>query len=58
MRSILAATALLLAVPGSAAEQPNIVLIVSDDQGYNDLGVLGDHIITPHLDRLAGRGCG
>ena len=30
--------------------------IVSDDQGYNDLGVLGDHIITPNLDRLANEG--
>jgi arylsulfatase A len=35
---------------------PNIVLIVSDDQGYNDLGVLGDHILTPHLDRIAREG--
>jgi arylsulfatase A len=36
--------------------RPNIVLIVSDDQGYNDLGVLGDHILTPNLDRLAREG--
>ena len=57
MRSILAGIiALLLAAPGSAAERPNIVVIVSDDQGYNDLGVLGDHIITPNLDRLATEG--
>jgi arylsulfatase A-like enzyme len=35
---------------------PNIILIVSDDQGYNDLGVLSDHIITPNLDRLAREG--
>lgn len=39
-----------------AAARPNIVLIVSDDQGYNDLGCLGDHIITPNLDRLAAEG--
>jgi len=39
-----------------AVEKPNIVLIVSDDQGYNDLGVLNDHIITPNLDRLAHEG--
>jgi arylsulfatase A len=32
------------------------VLIVSDDQGYNDLGVLSDHILTPNLDRLAREG--
>lgn len=40
----------------SAADRPNILLIVSDDQGYNDLGVLGNGIITPALDRLAGEG--
>lgn len=35
---------------------PNILLIVSDDQGYNDLGLLGNGIITPALDRLAREG--
>jgi arylsulfatase A len=35
---------------------PNIVLIVSDDQGYNDLGVLSEHILTPNLDRIAREG--
>lgn len=39
-----------------AQQPPNIVLIVSDDQGYNDLGVLNDEIITPNLDRLAREG--
>jgi len=33
---------------------PNILLIVSDDQGYRDLGCFGSREIrTPHLDRLA-----
>jgi len=36
---------------------PNIILIVSDDQGYNDIGVCGSQeIITPHLDQLAREG--
>lgn len=36
---------------------PNIVLIVSDDQGYGDLGVLeNSEVITPNLDRLAREG--
>ncbi len=36
---------------------PNIVLIVADDMGYNDLGCYGnDFIETPHLDRLAKEG--
>lgn len=38
------------------AERPNILLIVSDDQGYNDLGLLGNGIITPALDRIANEG--
>ena len=38
------------------ADRPNILLIVSDDQGYNDLGLLGNGIITPALDRLAKEG--
>jgi len=36
--------------------RPNILLIVSDDQGYNDLGILGNGIITPTLDRIANEG--
>ena len=39
-----------------ADDRPNILLIVSDDQGYNDLGLLGNGIITPALDRLAREG--
>ncbi len=38
------------------AAPPNIVLIVSDDQGYNDLGHVSGEIFTPHLDRLAAEG--
>ena len=39
-----------------AAKPPNIVLIVSDDQGYNDLGVLHPELRTPELDRLSREG--
>ena len=39
-----------------SAEKPNILLIVSDDQGYQDLGAINDEIITPNLDRLAREG--
>jgi arylsulfatase A-like enzyme len=44
---------------GTAATtgKPNILLIVSDDQGWPDLGVMGlKDIQTPHLDRLAAEG--
>ena len=43
--------------PSTEGAPPNIVLIVSDDQGYADLGCFGsEEAITPHLDRLAGEG--
>jgi arylsulfatase A-like enzyme len=44
------------ALQAESSDRPNILLIVSDDQGYNDLGILGDGIITPTLDRLAREG--
>jgi len=38
-------------------ETPNIIFIITDDQGYNDLGSYGAEIIkTPNLDRLAEEG--
>ncbi|TWT80770.1 Arylsulfatase [Planctomycetes bacterium CA13] len=41
----------------SAADQPNIVLFVSDDHGMDALGCYGNPIIkTPHLDQLAKEG--
>ncbi|MCB9875256.1 MAG: sulfatase-like hydrolase/transferase [Planctomycetaceae bacterium] len=37
-----------------AAERPNIVMIISDDQAWNDYGFMRHEAIeTPHLDRLA-----
>ncbi len=39
---------------GPSIKKPNIVLILSDDQGWRDYGFMGHEIIeTPHLDRLA-----
>ncbi|MEM9366114.1 MAG: sulfatase-like hydrolase/transferase [Planctomycetota bacterium] len=43
-------------MPCAADERPNVLLIVSDDQGYNDLGMLGNGIITPTLDQIATEG--
>jgi len=41
----------------SAARQPNVILILADDLGYQDLGCYGHPSIrTPVLDRLAGEG--
>lgn len=48
----------MLAVAGAlAASKPNLLLIVTDDQGYPDLGCVGTKsVLTPNLDRLAVEG--
>jgi arylsulfatase A-like enzyme len=39
---------------GPAARPPNVVVIITDDQGHGDLGFHGNpRIRTPHLDQLA-----
>ena len=60
-RSSLAAAAVLftLFVPRASlvARTPNIVLIFTDDQGYQDVGCFGSpDIRTPNLDRMADEG--
>jgi len=40
----------------AAADPPNIVLIMSDDMGWSDLGCYGGEIRTPALDELAANG--
>ncbi len=40
----------------SAQEKPNIILIMSDDMGYSDIGCYGSEINTPNLDELANNG--
>lgn len=56
LSGVFAAAALLApatTVAQAAAPRPNIVFIVSDDQGWKDAGFHGSEIRTPHIDALA-----
>jgi arylsulfatase A-like enzyme len=51
---IFLAHACSVAALGQSASRPNVLLIISDDQGYGDLGVHDNpKIRTPHLDKFA-----
>ncbi|MBN8824901.1 MULTISPECIES: arylsulfatase [unclassified Spirosoma] len=40
----------------AASRRPNIILIMTDDQGYGDFGYYGNpYVKTPNIDRLAAR---
>lgn len=56
MKSILLTLLVAAALPMLASEKPNILLILTDDLGYSDLGAYGAEIETPVLDRLAENG--
>lgn len=55
--SAFAAVALLLPLSaetaGTTNRPPNVIIIMTDDQGYGDLAAHGNSVIqTPHMDRL------
>jgi len=61
MRSTIRAFIGCLLVPAlgstlTAAESPNILLMMVDDLGFSDFGCYGSEIETPHIDRLASDG--
>jgi len=57
-RTILAviAVSILASAQVTAAERPNVIVIVADDLGWADVGYHGGNIDTPSLDRLAEQG--
>src|SRR6266498_2115126 len=46
----------VLSLSAASAKRPNIMIILSDDMGFSDLGCYGGEIKTPNLDRLAANG--
>jgi arylsulfatase len=55
-RCLITASLLLAGIFLTAAERPNVILILADDMGYSDLGCYGGEINTPNLDSLAANG--
>lgn len=54
MKNLILALLLLSTAVVHAATKPNIVMIISDDQGWTDFGFMGHkHIQTPNIDKLA-----
>jgi len=50
---LIVASSLLVSV-APAADKPNVVLLLSDDQAWNDYSFMGHpHVRTPHIDKLA-----
>ena len=54
MRHLLA---LLLAITATAADRPNVVVLLADDAGWGDYSFNGNHqLSTPHIDSIAQQG--
>lgn len=56
LRCSLLSLLLLSTLTRLQAAQPNVIIILSDDMGWSDLGCYGGEIATPNLDALAAGG--
>jgi len=55
IRCLLSALTLIACATPAQAERPNVIFIITDDQGYGDVGAHGNDLIqTPNLDKLHG----
>ena len=45
-----------LSLASCQADKPNIIFILADDMGFNDIGYINPEILTPNLDNLAHNG--
>ena len=51
--SVLPSCAGIRQAAAAQSKQPNVILVMTDDQGYGDLGCHGNEVIvTPNLDKL------
>ena len=56
-RLVLLLSVLGLATPAAADDRPNIILLMGDDHGWDEIGYNGHpHLVTPVLDRMAASG--
>ncbi|MHC4795272.1 MAG: sulfatase-like hydrolase/transferase [Planctomycetota bacterium] len=47
----------MVTISAVAAAERNVLLLLSDNQNWNDLGCYGNPVVkTPHLDKLAAKG--
>lgn len=46
----------MTSISHAQAAKPNIIVIMSDDMGYSDIGCYGGEVSTPNLDSLAVNG--
>src|SRR6188508_1026623 len=56
MKNLFCGLLLLFCLSASAKNRPNILLIMSDDMGFSDIGCYGSAVQTPNLDALAKNG--